>query len=252
MFESDMSQIRKTRFLAMLSISAAIVALGLSTLKSFALNRWAANRDNVACVPTTGEYTHPIVYRQSFDHPVENDAMVKTFVEQYIHLTLDESAVNYYSLTTADRYDKAKLSRNKWQAIELTTGLERQNAMRAYGDSNELYRLIAETGVGWKFLIDEIQISGIPERGPILAVVRGQYQITYDKAKIDLPHKLWGYKEIRLNIIQGIPTKDSKGNYLNKTGLFVFWSQQEDVSAENHEKLTQQSSDLYLKHDQEN
>jgi hypothetical protein len=247
-----MAQIKRTQFLAVLAISAGIIALSLSTVKNFALNRWASKRENVACVPVDGEYTHPMVYRQTWSHPVEQDAKLKTFVEQYIHLSQDESAVNYYSVTTADRYDKAKLSKAKWQSIEMTVGVEKQNAMKSYGDSNELYRLIAESGVGWKFLIEELIIEGNPSNGPILAVVRGQYQVTYDKAKVDLPHKLWGYKEVRLIIVQGSPTKDSEGNYLNKTGYFVSFSQVEDISADAREKITKQPADVYLKEEVEN
>jgi hypothetical protein len=192
-----------------------------------------------------------MVYRQTFSHPVEQDARLKTFVEQYVRLSQDESAINYFSTTTADRYEKAKLSKAKWQAIEMASGLERVNAMKAYGDSSELYRMIAESGIGWKFLIDEILIADTPKNGPIFAIVRGQYQVTYDKAKVDLPHRLWGYKEIRLLIVEGSPTRDADGNYLNKTGLFVNWSQVEDISAAGREKLTKQPADVYLKREQE-
>lgn len=251
MFNQEMAQIRRTQFLAVLAISAGILALSLSTIKSFALNRWAAKRENVACVPVDGEYTHPLVYRQTFAHPVNEDAKLKTFVEQYVRLTQDESPVDYYSVTNNERYDKAKLSKTKWQAIEMATGLEKMMMMKSYGDSNELYKLITESGIGWRFLIDEIIISGSPQNGPILAVVRGQYQVTYDKAKVDLPHKLWGYKEIRLLIIQGSPTKDMSGNYLNKSGFFVTWSQVEDLSIEGREKVTKQPSNIYLKEETE-
>jgi hypothetical protein len=252
MFNHEMAQIRRTQFLAVLAISAGILALSLSAVKSFALNRWASNRENVACVPAGGEYTNPMVYRQTFSHPVDQDAKLKTFVEQYVHLSEDDSAVDYYSVTNARGYEKAKLSKSKWQAIEMTSGLEKANMMKAYGDSNELYKLIEESGIGWRFLIDDIIITGVPFRGPILAVVRGQYQVTYDHAKVDLPHKLWGYKEIRLLIIQGAPTKDAEGNYLNKTGFFVTWSQVEDISADAREKITKAPSNVYLQDELEN
>jgi hypothetical protein len=247
MFSREMTIIKRTQFLAIAAMAAGAIALSLSTVKSFLLNRWVSKRENVACVPADAEYTHPVVYRQTFSHPVDSDAKLKTFVEQYVHLTEDESIVDYHAVTTHERYDKAKLSKNKWQAIEMSTGLEKINRMRSYGDSNELYRMISDGGVGWNFLIDEIIIHGIPQTGPILAIVRGQYQVTYDKAKVDLPHKLWGYKELRFIIIQGAPSKDAAGNYLNKTGLFVNWSQSEDISPEDREKLTNADKDVYLK-----
>lgn len=250
MFQNELAIIRRTQFLAILAVAAGIVAVSLMTVKSFVLNRWADNRENVACVPADVEYTHPYVYRQSFINVVDNDARLKTFVEQFVHLTQDETNINYQSLTTADRYDSAKLSKSKWRAIEMASGLAKADLMRSYGDSHELYKLIEETGVTWKFLIDDIIISSVPTGGPILAVVHGKYQVTYDKAKIDLPHKLWGYKEIRLILAQGSPTKDAKGNYLNKTGIFVNWFQVEDISPDVYEKITTSPADSYLKQDE--
>lgn len=247
MFNNEMKEIKRAQTLAILALSAGIVALSLSTVKSFLLDRWVRKRENVACVPVNVNYVHPFVYRQNFMNPVEIDAKLKLFVEQYVHLTQDESIVNYHSVTNNERYDKAKLSKNKWQAIEMASGLEKVQAMKAYGDSNTLYKMIAESGVGWKFLIDDIIVYGAPRSGPILVTVRGQYQVTYDKAKVDIPHKLFGYKEIRYLILQGAPTKDADGNYLNKTGLFVTWSSQEDMSPEDREISAKRSQKSYLK-----
>ena len=248
MFNNEMTQIKRAQFLVISALAAGAVALSLSAIKSYVQNRWVTQRENVACVPSNVDFSHPMVYRQSFVHPVNADARIKTFVEQYVHLTQDESIVNYHSITTAARYDRTKLSKSKWQAIEMSTGLEKMNLMKAYGDSSDMYRLMADSGVGWKFLIDDIVIYGIPKSGPILAIARGQYQVTYDQAKRpDVPHKLFGYKEIRMTIVQGAPTKDAEGNFLNKTGLFVNFVSEDDASPERKESLTKQPSDIYLK-----
>ena len=250
MFNNEMSAIKRAQFLAIAAIAAGAVALSLSAVKSWAQNRWVAKRENVACIPADVDFSHPMVYRQSFTHPVNTDARIKTFVEQYVHLTQDESIVNYHSVTTAQRYDKAKLSKSKWQAIEMSTGLEKMNLMKLYGDSHELFRLIADSGIGWKFLIDDIVVYGNPDVGSILVTVRGQYQVTYDQAKRpDVPHKLFGYKELRFIVVQGSPTKDAQGNFLNKTGFFVVWSQEDDASPEAKESLTKQPSDIYLRNE---
>lgn len=246
MFNSELTQIKRAQFLAIAAISVGAIALSLSAIKGWAQNRWVAKRENVACVPADVEFNHPMVYRQSFSHPVHFDAQIKTFLEQYVHLTMDESIVNYHAITTNERYDKTKLSKSKWQAIELSAGIEKMNLMKAYGDSHELFKLISESGVGWKFLIDDIEVFGSPKT-PILGVVRGQYQVTYDQAKRpDIPHKLFGYKELRFLIIQGAPTKDAEGNSLNKSGFYVTWAQEDDVSPENKETLSNKPSDFYL------
>lgn len=249
MFNQEMKEIKRAQALAIAALTAGTIALCLSMIKSYMLDRWARKRENVACVPVDVQYSHPLVYRQSFINPVEIDAKVKLFIEQYVHLTRNESIVNYHSLSNNERYDKAKLSKNKWKAIEMTSGLEKMQVMKAYGDSSTLYKMIAESGVGWNFLIDDIIIYGIPQSGPLLVAVRGQYQITYDKAKVDLPHKLFGYKEIRYLVVQGVPTKDASGNYLNKTGLFVTWSSEEDISPDDRETYAKRGQDAYLKND---
>ena len=77
-------------------------------IKNYINERWAKNRDTVACVPET-ETHYPGVYIESAAHPINHDAKLKLFVEQYVHLTRDESIVDFHKLDKSGRYDKAIL-----------------------------------------------------------------------------------------------------------------------------------------------
>lgn len=243
--QSDINYLQRSKFLMTVAIVIGVVSLLLSIVKNMVTNHWALNRDNVACIPAETEQSHPIVYRQTTMHPAAQDALLKSFVESYVHLTLDEQIVDYHQVSNSENYKDAKLSKSKLTAIEMSTGIEKALNMKKYSQSNELYYSLKKGNLGWVFLIDDILIHGVPESGSVLAVVRGEYQVTYDKAKADLPHQLWGYREIHLLINQGIPTENSSGAYNNKYGWFVTWSATQTLTPDQKEKLSERTFDYY-------
>lgn len=248
--QSDIKFLKKSQAMMTAAILCGVVCLTLSYAKNFVMERWALSRDNVACIPAESEHSFPIVYRQSADHPVENDALIKSFVDAYIHLTLNEQIVDYHAPSGATRYKDAMLSKAKWAAIEMSTGLERSLNMKRYEESSEVFYTLKKANVGWIFLVDDIMIKGIPESGTVYAVVRGEFQVTYDKVKSDLPNKLWGYREIHLLVNQGIPSGNMEnGQYNNKYGWYVTWSANNTLTPDQKDKLGNRTADFYMMKD---
>jgi hypothetical protein len=189
-----------------------------------------------------------MVYRQSAFNYVQNDAYSKSFVEEYIRLTQNEQIVDYHKLSANARYDNARLSESKWKAIELSSGVERAMNMEKYADSSDQFRTLNQGNLGWIFLIDDLLLFQIAD-GSLLAVVRGEFQVTFDKVKTELPPQLWGYREIKLIIEQGFPIEgdeSSDSEYVNQYGLFVKQSSTTILTPDQKEKLSKRNKNYYL------
>ncbi len=238
--------LKRSAAIMSLALGIGILSLGLSVLKNVVTERWLAQKNKVACVPADVEHSHPLVYHQTASNPIQSDAYLKTFVEEYIRLTQNEQIVNYHQLSQNKRYEKARLSQAKWQAIEMSTDMEKALNMQRYAESNEVFHELDKSNIGWVFLIDDILLFPAPNTGATMVVVRGEYQITYDKVKVDLPPRLWGYKEIQLLLIQAPPSLDSKDQYLNKYGVYVSWSNITDLTPDQKERYSKRSRDFYL------
>ena len=247
--QDEIKYLQKTKILMTIAIAIGIFSLLLSIVKDFVTQHWALNRDNVVCIPSEVEHGYPMVYRQTTMHPTEQDALLKSVVEAYVHYTQDEQIVDYHQVSSNENYQEARLSKYKLLAIEMSSGVEKALNMKKYSKSNDMYYTLKKGNLGWVFLIDDILIHWIPESGSVLAVVRGEYQVTYDKSKTDLPHQLWGYKEIYLMLDQGVPTESSKGGYSNKYGWFVTWSSTQEVAPDKIQKLNDRSYNYYTMRD---
>lgn len=242
-----LDNLKRAQGIMMVAIILGIIALSMSVVKNFVTERWLSQKNTVACIPADVENSHPIVYHQTASNPVQSDAYIKSFVAEYIRLTQNEQVVDYHRLTNNQRYDKAQLSQAKWQAIEMSVGAERALNMSKYDQSNEVFKMLDQGNLGWVFLVDDILLFNGPNTGTTLAVVRGEFQVTYDKVKVDLPPRLWGYREIHLLIQQGVPLEDSKGeNYINQFGLFVSWSNINILTPEQKEKMSDRNANYYL------
>lgn len=239
--------LKKTNALLTFAIILGVLALGASVFKNIITENWAKSRNTVACIPAESEYAFPIVYHQTSAHPIPNDALVKSFVEEYIHLTLDEQIVDYHKVTNNQRYNDARLSQSRWQAIEMSCCAEKALNLQRYTESNEVFYTLKQGNMGWVFLIDDILIMPGQKNGATLAVVRGEFQVTFDKVKVDLPPRLWGYREITLLINEGVPVEDTKGNFVNKYGMFVAWSSMQTLSPEQKESRANRNHEYYLK-----
>ena len=234
------------RYFLLASILGAL-ALGASVFKNIVTENWAKSRNTVACVPADTEQAFPFAYHQTSSHPIYNDATIKSFVEEYIHATLDEQIVDYHKVSNNQRYDNARLSRQKWKAIEMSCCGEKALNLQKYTESNEVFYTLKQGNMGWVFLIDDILIMPGQKNGAVLAVVRGEFQVTFDKVKKDLPPRLWGYREIHLIINEGVPIESSKDEVINKYGLFVASSSMQTLSPEQKAQRSKRNHDYYLR-----
>lgn len=229
----------------------AMIMGGLALVSSFVKNifteKWAKNRNKVACIPADINSPLPLVYHQTSSHPVYNDSEIKAFVEEYIHATLDEQIVDYHKATNNKRYDNARLSRKKWKAIEMSCCAEKASNFKRYAESNEVFYTLQQGNMGWIFLIDDIMIIPGQRSGAVVAVVRGEFQVTYDRVKADLPPRLWGYREITLIINEGLPIEDTKDNIINKFGYYVAFSSMQTLTPKQKANRTQRNYDYYLR-----
>ena len=238
--------IRRAQGIMKIAILIGVLALFMSVVKNIVTERWLKQKNTVACVPSDVEHSLPIVYHQTALHPVQNDGLVKTFAEEYIRLTQNEQIVSYHQLSQNQRYANAQLSQDKWKAIEMSVQDERALNMQKYADSNKMFYILEQGKMGWVFLIDDILLFPLPESGATLAVIRGEFQATADKVKVDTPHFLWGYREIHLMILQGVPTSSTKDQDVNKYGLYVAWSNMNTLTQEQKDKFAQRNYDHYL------
>ena len=102
---NETKYLKKTNALLLLAIILGVLSLGASVFKNIITENWAKSRNTVACIPADVEYSFPFAYHQSSAHPVQNDALIKTFVEEYIHMSLDEQIVDYHKVTNNQRYN---------------------------------------------------------------------------------------------------------------------------------------------------
>jgi hypothetical protein len=244
---SDTTYLKSAKVMMTVSIVFTILAFGLAMVKDLVTDRWALRKQNIACIPAEIDHTFPLVYHQTAMNVTEQDALLKSFVYDYIHLTQDDQIIDYHSVSNSERLKDAQLSRSRWAAIQMSLKEERALNMLRYDESSERYNILKKGNMGYIFLIDDIIIHGIPQTGSVLAVVRGEVQLTYDNTKTDQRNRPFGYKEIKLIIDQGIPQVNPADNsYENKYGWYVTWSASEDLTADKKEEYSKRDSDYYL------
>jgi hypothetical protein len=245
--QAQTKELKRAYSLMTLALIVGVISFAFALAKNAVMEYWAVNRDNVECIPADVEHSLPMVYRQSTVNPVEEDGLVKTFLTEYIHASLDEQIVSYHALSDQGRYESARLSKAKWKSIHMSLGAERALNEKRYSDSNKVYYELQRSNMGWVFLIDDIIIRSAPNSGSVLAIVRGSFQVTYDKEKVDLPSRLWGYREMYFTIQQGVPVSNAKTElYDNKYGLYVSWSAVNEITPAQKEKLSERSYDYYM------
>lgn len=246
-FTDEIIQARRNQFLITVTVVMGILAGILGVVREYSVNAWLARKENVACVPSTIEVALPFAYYQSTFHPVNQEAKIKQFIEQYVHLTKDESVVDYHKLSNKDRYwDSAQFSKKFWTAIDQSLEIEQKLNRQRFADSPETYRFLKENKVGWTFNIDTILPFGMTEAGAYVVQVRGEYQISYDQAQVEVPHRLYGYKEITYLVMTSVPSYAPDGQPLNKYGFYVIDSTERDVSPAERKKLNEQNYQMYL------
>lgn len=244
---SDSNYLKSAKTMMMISIVFTILAFGLSTIKDLVTERWALKKQNIACIPAGIDHSFPMVYRQTAMNTTEQDALLKSFVYNYVHLTQDDQIIDYHAISNSERLKNSMLSRSRWAAVQMSQGMEKGLNMQKYSESSDKYATLKKGNMGFLFLIDDIIIHGIPQSGSILAVVRGEVQLTYDNTKTEQRNRSWGYKEIYLVINQGIPQTNPKDDsFENKYGWYVTWSSTQDITTDRKEKLSDRDSSYYL------
>lgn len=243
----DSKDLKKLQAYILIALIVSVLSLLSSIVKNIVNERWAKSRNQVACVPSDVTGSYPLTYHQTAAHPVYSDAMIKSFVEEYIRLTKNDQIVNYHKTTDDGRYQNAMLSESRFKAISMALPDSPESSLvkMKYAQSYDTYQILKKGSVGWVFLIDSMVV--LPTAGGTLAIVTGEYQMTYDNVEVPMPAELWGYREIHFHITAGEPLLDQKGNYLNKYGLFVRWSYEQILSGEQKQALDSRGFDYYMK-----
>lgn len=224
---------QKTYMLVMGIVFFSMVILMVS------ISRWSSKRDTAVCVPL-GQHAYPMISYLPVSSREQDDAKLYTFIERYIKVGFDERIVDYHRPTNNKRYTDAFLKESLLEAVEMSLGAAKEENMKKFSNSNDVARQLKACNCGWVFNIHAIEsIQKTNYNGVIHVTVLGEYQVTYDNVKTDLPHKLWGFKRVWLTISQGAPTRDSKGNFKNEYGLFVTSQEIEDVPYELRDEMNQ-------------
>lgn len=256
MLKNQTEEIRKLSTLNKAIFFVALIVLPMSFLKNVLTEQWAKGRNEVACVPVDSKHTFAPVYLLSSQHPVANNALVSSFVAKYIELTQNENVINFHAPNydeknpKNERYQEARLSKARWQAITMSTGPERALNKLRYAKSTDRYKFLKKEGLGIVFLIDEIITMPVIGQMNLPVVVRGQFELIYDqkdKGKT-VPPEFLGYKEIRLTIQHEYPQMDLDNEFTNKYGLYVISSDIRSLSNGEKRKLEQKSRE-YLIHE---
>lgn len=234
--EKETKEISELSNRVYLLIIAVIIAFVASVGKNLINEKWARERDEVACVPDI-ETNFPGVYIQSAAHPINHEAKMQTFIEEYINLTRNEQIIDFHKLVAEEegekRFDKARLSDAKWKAIFMAKGVERALNEKRYAESSDIYNLLDKDKKSIIFLIDEIITMPVPLTMNTAVIVRGQFDAIYDtseKENQNLPPEFLGYREIKLIVESSFPRMDEKDNWENKPGFYVIWSSESILS----------------------
>lgn len=246
----EIDELKRLRWIIWWLITATIFAFSLSVVKNIINERWAKQRDTVACIPSI-ETNYPGIYLESAAHPINHDAKLKLFMEQYVHLTLDESPTDFHKVTKDKRYDKARLSDNKYKSIFMSDDIERILNQKRFAESNERFVELDRDKKSVVFLIDELIVAPMPMTNMTTVTVRGQFEGIFDSVNSQnksLAPEFLGYKEFRYLVRSDFPETDvDNDKFYNKPGFFVVWSEKIDLDLGTKTKLENRSRELLLR-----
>ena len=251
--EKETREIREITQKVRLLIIFVIIAFLSSIGKNIINEKWAKERDDVACVPDV-ETHYPGVYIQSAAHPINHDAKMQSFIEEYVHLTRNEQIIDFHKLVNEEegkgRYDRARLSDAKWKAIFMSKGPERGLNKKKYSESSDMYSMLDRDKKSIIFLIDEIITMPVPQFLHTAVIVRGQFEAIYDTAEQDkqnLPPEFLGYREIKYIVETSFPRADEKENWENKPGFYVIWSSERILDPGEKKLLEKKSREMAIR-----
>ena len=199
---------------------------------NLASHYWKTKQSKIVLYPTKKSCDYPLIAYLP-QTGTDDSCMLFNFVEEYIHLTLDES-MDGYEKTTADTqfkmdYIKTKLER----AIYLSRDAERtKNQFERLPKSNDLYFKLHECNCSYPFNIDAIEsVRKLPAAGTIYLTVLGHFQVSFNKDVTKAPDsKAYGYKRVHFVIGQAIPERDTKDRILNEYSYYVISMNVTDVT----------------------
>ncbi len=251
--EEQTREIRQLRTYVNFVIIAAAIVFLQSVIKNYINEKWAKERNMVACIPDI-ETNYPGIYVQSAAHPINSEAKLQTFVESYVHLTRNENVIDFHKVyddpSGQKRFDKARLNDTKWKAIYMSKGPEEALNKKRYSESSDMFALLEREKYGIIFLIDEILTFPVPQSMHTAVIVRGQFEAIYDSAdkeKKNLPPAFLGYREIRYIVENSFPQSDLKEEWENKWGMFVLSSEERTLDPGEMKRLRTRSRELFLK-----
>lgn len=209
-------------------VSTGAVSLIVTFLLVVSNHRWKERKRIAVGIPTKSEFTYPIIpYMAKWDHP--DAPKLYTFIENYIHWTVENTLDQYEKQTSSDK-SRLDYLKNKLQfALYASYGPERARLEDKYTNSSAAYATLLQCDCGINFNIDAIEsVQSTPETGVVYVTVLGEFQATYNgivRAKPDA--RMAGYKRLHFLIFQGIPEKDLSDRYVNKYGLYVtrYWEE---------------------------
>lgn len=198
---------------------------------------WFKRRSEAVLIPEF-KYTYPMIPYMSANTKEMQNAKLATFIEQYIKSVYDERAINYHKPTNQSRSAQNYLKTSLMQAAEMSRSRAKKENIEKFSNSNETYKRLMQCNCGWIFNISAIEsVQTTPYHDTIIVSVLGDFQVTYDQAKSDLPHKFWGFKRLWLTIVQDIPSRDKSGKFVNEYGLYVIDQYMEELDYSEKDEL---------------
>lgn len=229
----------------LLSTLTTVLASLMMGVAYFSINQWNSKPKSASCTPVYQEFNLPFVYRQSKINPVNSDAIIKRFIEEYVSLTLNEEYINYHAATNNARYSDNKVSDSKWKAIYLSEGDALNIRRKDYYNSSTILQTLKKGKLGWNFFIDDIVVRGLSDGSEYAVEVRGEYRVITDQRTSKLPAQLDGYWELTYHVVQGPPSENSERKYINKYGLYVVWEQARSITPVEKDLLMSRDRSFY-------
>lgn len=229
------SQIDKYNNLVRLLILLTVFLSIAIWIDNIMTEQWLADKKKVACTPVLNDIT-PSVYDQSIANPLVEDIKIKNFINNYVYYTETEKYADFHELIKsndpkAKRYDKARLSLHKQQALYMTVldSSEFKLRKKEFAFSNKRYKELEKEGKNVIFHVDQILVNPVPFSMFTKVIVRGFYREYWDfkdKENRRKQNKLLGRYEIQYDVMHDLPEVAKKANinkyyHTNKWGLFV-------------------------------
>lgn len=198
---------------------------------------WKSERTEGYCKPNNKIQYPFIPYMPAVTYE-ETDTELYNFIEDYIHWRYNETIVDFHRPSNLSRRKTAYLQTPLLKAINHSKGEAKKENAEIYNKSQSTYIRLKKCNCGYIFNINAIEnIIKTKYTNIFHVTVLGEWQITGDKQYSNEDPKMWGFKRIWLTIVLDKPKKDTKGNFMNPTGFYVTYQDDEDLDYYNKDLL---------------